>query len=224
MLSADDVPSMFNRDEILRPLRVAMTKRYDKHYFDHWYRDPRARVSTRESLERKVRMAISVTEFLLGRPITSVVDVGCGEAPWLAVLRRLRPSVRYIGVDSSDYVLERYGRTRNIRRGELGTLGALRLPRRVDLVVCADVLQYVEDRDIVRGLRAIRQILGGVAYIEAFTTADDMEGDDEDWHNRTARDYARFFRAARLTQCGPNCFLAVDTIDNLNDFDHCGHA
>ena len=71
-----------------------MTKRYDKHYFDHWYRDPHDRVSTRESLDRKVRMAISVTEFLLGREIKSVIDVGCGEAPWFTVLRRLRPSRR----------------------------------------------------------------------------------------------------------------------------------
>jgi len=199
-----------------------MTKRYDKHYFDHWYRHPHDRVSTRESLERKVRMAISVTEFLLGREIRSVIDVGCGEAPWFTLLRRLRPGARYIGIDSSDYVVERYAKSRNVRRGDLATLGDLRLPKRVDLIVCADVLQYVDDADVPRGLRAIRALLGGVAYIEAFTTADAMEGDAENWHDRDVADYSRFFRAARLTQCGPNCFLNLDAIDNLNDFEHCG--
>lgn len=199
-----------------------MTKHYDKHYFDHWYRDPRERVATRESLDRKVRMAIGVTEFLLGRELRSVIDIGCGEAPWFVVLRRLRPRARYIGIDSSDYVVERYGKSRNIRLGDLGTLGELRLPKRVDLIVCADVLQYVDDADIARGLRAIRRVLGGVAYIEAFTTGDAMEGDTDNWHDRDVADYARLFRAARLTQCGPNCFLNLDAINGLNDFEHCG--
>ena len=199
-----------------------MTKRYDKHYFDHWYRDPHERVATRESLERKVRMAISVTEFLLGRELKSIIDVGCGEASWFPVLRRLRPHARYIGIDSSDYVIERYAKSRNVRRGDLATLGDLRLPKRVDLIVCADVLQYVDDADITRGLRAIRTLLGGVAYIEAFTTADAMEGDTENWHNRDVADFSRFFRAARLTQCGPNCFINLDALENVNDFEHCG--
>ena len=50
-------------------------KVYDQTYFNRWYRDPNDRVSTRESLVRKVRMAVSVTEFLLGREIRSVLDV-----------------------------------------------------------------------------------------------------------------------------------------------------
>ena len=49
-----------------------------------------------------------------------------------------------------------------------------------------------------------------------------MEGDSENWHDREAADYSRFLRAARLTQCGPNCFLNLDAMENLNDFEHCG--
>jgi len=138
-------------------------KFYDRSYFDRWYRDPDDRVATRESLERKARMVISLTEFLIGRRIRSVLDVGCGEALWYPIVKRLRPQARYIGVDSSDYVLERFGVSRNIRRGTLATLGAMRLPKRIDMIVCADVLQYAPDAEIVRGLRAIRQLLGGVA-------------------------------------------------------------
>ena len=65
-------------------------KTYDRAYFDRWYRDPRERVTTRAALERKVRMVISITEYILGRPIRTVLDVGCGEAPWYPVLRRIR--------------------------------------------------------------------------------------------------------------------------------------
>jgi SAM-dependent methyltransferase len=196
-------------------------KAYDRAYFERWYRDPHDRVSTRESLERKVRMATSVAEFVLGRRIESVVDIGCGEAPWFVVLNRVRPGVRYIGIDSSEYAVERYGESRNIRRGAFGDLDRMRLPRSVDLVVCADVLQYVDTRGVTRGLRAIQRILGGVAYIESFTTNDAMEGDRDGWHERSADDYRRLFRRARLTQCGPYCYVNLDELGTLNDFEHC---
>lgn len=194
-------------------------KAYDRRYFDRWYRDPADRIATGDSLERKVRLAISVTEYLLGRRLRTVLDVGCGEAPWFPVLRRLRRDVRYRGVDSSEYVLRRFGRTRHIRRGTLGGLRDLRLSRDYDLIVCADVLQYVADRDITAGLAEIRRCLGGVAYIEAFTTEDEMEGDRAGWHERSATAYRRLFGRAGLVQCGPNCWLDPARVPSLNSFE-----
>jgi SAM-dependent methyltransferase len=195
-------------------------KVYDQTYFNRWYRDPTDRVSTRESLVRKVRMAVSVTEFLLGRQIRSVLDIGCGEAPWFLILKRLRPAARYVGVDSSEYVIDRFGEERNIRRGTLASLATMKSLRKSDLIVCADVFQYVETRDIERGLRAIRKLLGGVAYLEAFTTEDAMEGDRVGWLERSAAEYRRLFRRARLTQCGPYCYTNLDELDSLNSFEH----
>jgi SAM-dependent methyltransferase len=194
-------------------------KSYDKAYFDHFYRDPAERVATAAGLERKIRMAVSVAEFLLAHRIRTVLDIGCGEAPWFPVLKRLRRDVRYIGIDSSDYVLERFGASRNIRRGDLGSLGTMRLPRRVDLIVCADVLQYAETRDVERGLRAIATLLGGVAYIETFATEDDMVGDRDGWHERTAAEYRRLLRDAGLTRCGPYCYVNAAELDSLNVFE-----
>jgi SAM-dependent methyltransferase len=197
-------------------------KSYDRTYFDRWYRSPTDRVATIDSLRRKVRLAVSVAEFLLGRPIRTVLDVGCGEASWLPILRSLRPDVRYIGVESSDYAIARYGRTRNIRRGTLATLDTLRLPRAIDLVVCADVLQYVASPEVEHGLKTIRRLLRGVAYVEAFTTDDAMEGDRDGWHDRSAADYRRLFRRAGLTQCGPYCWANVERLGVLNEFERCG--
>lgn len=196
-------------------------KSYDREYFDRWYRDPADRVATIESLRRKVRLAVSVAEFLLGRPIRTVVDVGCGEAPWYPILRTLRKDVRYIGIESSEYALGRFGAARNIRRGSLATLATLRLPRSVDLVVCADVLQYVETHEIERGLKAIHRMLAGVAYIESFTSVDAMEGDRDRWHDRSASDYRKLFRRAGLTQCGPYCYTNVERLEGLNEAEVC---
>lgn len=195
-------------------------KSYDRSYFDRWYRDPRDRVTTRDGLARKVRMVTGVTEYLLGRAIRTVLDVGCGEAPWYPVLRRLRRDVRYIGVDPSEYAVARFGDSRRVRRGTLADLDAMRLPRKLDLIVCADVLQYVDTPDLARGLRSIRRLLGGVAYIETFTTDDGMVGDRNGWHERTALEYRTLLRQAGLTQCGPYCYIDSDELDALNDFEH----
>jgi SAM-dependent methyltransferase len=196
-------------------------KAYDRAYFDRWYRHPSDAVSTRESLGRKVRLAVSVTEYVIGRPIRSVLDVGCGEASWFPVLRRLRRDVRYTGIDASDYAIERFGTTRHIRRGTIGELGAMRLPGNFDLIVCADVLQYIDTRAAERGLRSIRKLLGGVAYIEMFTTVDAMEGDRDGWHERSATEYRRLLKAAKLTPCGPYCFVDLSAHPSLNEFEHC---
>ena len=195
-------------------------KTYDRAYFDRWYRNPRERVTTRAALERKVRMVISITEYILGRPIRTVLDVGCGEAPWYPVLRRIRRDVRYTGVDSSEYVVARFGAARHVRRGSLADLDAMRLPRRIDLIVCADVLQYVSTPELVRGLRSIRRLLGGVAYIETFTTEDGMVGDRGGWHERSAAQYRALLRQAGLTQCGPYWHVNLDELDALNAFEH----
>jgi SAM-dependent methyltransferase len=149
-----------------------------------------------------------------------VLDVGCGEAPWFPILKRLRPDVRYVGVDSSEYAIERYGATRNIRYGTLASLGTMKSLRVSDLVVCADVLQYVDTAEAERGLRAIRRLVGAVAYIEAFTTEDAMAGDHDGWHERTAAEYRRLFKRAGLTQCGPYCFTDLDELDSLTNFEH----
>lgn len=203
-------------------MEISSVKSYDRAYFERWYRDPDDRVATTASLARKVRMAVAVAEYVQGRRIRTVVDVGCGEAVWQPVLTRLRRGVRYIGVDSSDYVLERFGAERNIRRGTLGGLSKVRLPRRIDLVVCADVLQYVSDADVARGLRAIRALLGwrGVAYIEAFATEDRMVGDRSEWHERSASAYRRIFRRAGLTRCAPYCYVDLERFETLNVFEH----
>jgi SAM-dependent methyltransferase len=198
-----------------------MSKSYDRAYFDRWYRDPRDRVVTRASLERKVRLALSITEFLLMRPVRTVIDVGCGEAAWYTVLRRWRPGVRYIGIDSSEYVLERYGAARHIRRGSFESLHTMRLPRNVDLIVCADVLQYVRTEHVLRGLRAIKALLGGVAYLEAYTSEDAMIGDADGWHDRSGDEYRRLFHRAGLTQCGPYSFVDRASYANLNVFETC---
>jgi SAM-dependent methyltransferase len=190
-------------------------KRYDKAYFDKWYRNPRSRVVTPASTERKVRMVLGIAEYLLERPVRRVLDVGCGEAPWRAQLRRIRPRVHYDGIDPSPYVVERYGARRNIRLGGFGDVGRVGLEGPYDLVICSDVLQYVANADLVRGLAAIASMLGGVAFLEAYTTGDELVGDRKLWLDRSAREWQRRLGAAGLVPCGMHCYVAEALEDRL---------
>ena len=182
------------------------TKSYDRRYFEKWYRNPRTRVSTVTEVRRKVAVAVSLAEYFLRRRIRGVLDVGCGEAPWREHLRELRPRVAYLGLDPSEYVVERFGRARNIRRAAFGELPSLRL-RAFDLVVCSDVMHYVEEQEIRAGVAEIARIAGGLAFLEVLTKEDDIVGDLVGFIRRPAKWYRNVFTRAGLRQVGPYAWL-----------------
>lgn len=185
-------------------------KRYDRAYFDKWYRDPHHRISSAADLRRKVQLVVSLTEFVLERPLRTVLDVGCGEGRWQRVLAKFRPRVAYTGIDRSRYVVQRYGRRRNIRLGSFERLEACGLDEPFDLVVCSDVLHYLSRRQLVRGLDTFVALVGCVAFLEAYTRADDIEGDHQGFHRRSASAYRRIFWDAGLVPCGMQCYVHRD--------------
>ncbi|GAA0685885.1 class I SAM-dependent methyltransferase [Dyella marensis] len=184
-----------------------MPKTYDRAYFDKWYRNPRHSVASPTELRRKVAMVVAVAEYYLGRPISNVLDVGCGEAPWRAPLRALRPGIAYRGLDASEYVVARYGRSRNIGWARFGQLAELRFDERFDLIVCTDVLHYLKPAEIRAGLGGIVDMLEGVAFLEAYTSKDDVAGDHDGFASRAPSWYLRNFREAGLLPCGSHCYL-----------------
>lgn len=184
-----------------------MAKRYDRAYFDRWYRDPGYRVGMRGDLERTVHLAVAVTEYVLGRRLRSVLDVGCGEGRWQPVLQRLRPGSRYAGVDPSPYVVRRFGRRRNIRQGSIDHLDGLGLDPTYDLVACCDVLHYLDRRSLERALPALATYVGGVAYLELYTSADELEGDLRGFYRRPPATYRSLLTASGLVACGLQCWV-----------------
>lgn len=186
-------------------------KRYDATYFERWYRRSAVGVGQRSFVERKVRLALAAAEYVLGRPARHVLDVGCGEAPWRAILKRLRPDLRYLGFDSSAYAVRRFGRRRDIRLGGLADLDAVCPRGRWDLVVCADVLHYVRTPEMRAGLAAIASRTGGVAFVEAFTNADDIDGDHDEFQDRSPAQYRRAFAAAGLVPVGLHLYVTRTT-------------
>ncbi len=187
-----------------------MRKVYDKAYFDRWYRTGLSRVQSAASLARKVRLAIGVAEYHLGRPIRSVLDVGCGEGAWLRPLRALRPDVCYLGLDSSDYAIARYGQSRNLRLCRFSDLAVQRFEGTVDLLVCSDMMHYVPTAELVQGLSGFAELCHGVAFLEVFCKGDRFHGDTDGFIARTAAWYRKAFARAGFLHCGNHCYLGPE--------------
>lgn len=193
---------------------IRNVKRFGQAYFDKWYRNPAHRVGTPADLARQIQFTVSAAEYLLARPIRSVLDVGCGEGRWEPVVRRLRPKARYTGVDPSDYVLRRFGTRRNIQRGTFSTLGQIGLTGPFDLIVSCSVINYLPRDEVVRGLRNVAQLLGGLAYLEIFASTDDAAGDRREWYAESPAWYRGAFARAGLVSCGLHCYVGRDLVDH----------
>ncbi|MCW4453331.1 class I SAM-dependent methyltransferase [Flavobacterium sp. MXW15] len=183
-----------------------MDKHYDQAYFQRWYR--RDDIGGGARLARKVALAVSLAEYYLERPLRSVLDIGCGEGAWRAPLLKLRPRAQYMGFDSSDYAVRRYGRTRNLHPARFGDFAWLRPCAPVDLLVCSDVLHYVPSRELRQGLPGLAELCGGVAFLETFAAEDEFDGDHEGFQSRPASWYRRQFAGVGFTAAGSHCWLA----------------
>ena len=188
-----------------------MTKHYDQAYFDRWYRDPALRdtaIGGGARLARKVALAVATAEYHLERPIRSVLDIGCGEGAWRAPLLKLRPKLQYLGFDSSEYAIARHGTRRNLHLARFADFEYLRPCAPVDLLVCSDVLHYLPTRELDRGLPALGELCGGVAFLETFTRADGIDGDTEGFMARPAKFYRERFARIGLAPLGSHLWLA----------------
>jgi SAM-dependent methyltransferase len=183
-----------------------MAKTYDRNYFDRWYRRG-GDIGNAARLARKVALAVATAEYHLERPIRSVLDIGCGEGAWRAPLRKLRPKVEYIGFDGSDYAVSRYGHSRGLHLARFGDFERLRPCAPVDLLVCSDVLHYLPTRELDRGLPALADLCGGVAFIEVFAREDQAIGDEDEFKARPAPFYRERLRAIGLRPLGSHCWL-----------------
>jgi len=190
-------------------------KRFDNNYFDKWYRHPDHRIGTATDLSRLVRFALTAAEYVLARPVRTVLDAGAGEGRWQPVLKRLRPTVRYQGVDPSDYAVRRFGKRRNIVQGTLDDLPQLFPDRSFDLVVSCSVINYLPRDTMIRAIHRIAERTGGVAYLEIFASEDEVEGDTNEWHAESRATYRRIIRNAGLIPCGLHCYIPRDNASTL---------
>ena len=171
-----------------------------------------SRVKSSAELEREVEFVLHAAEHILGRSVLSVLDVGCGEGNWYPPLRTRRPSLRYTGVDPSEYAVRRWGKRRNIHLGSVDNLG---VDGEFDLILCCGVLNYLAPDTLAKGLRAIAARLGGVAYLDMYTASDAVIGDTQGAKRRASSWYRQRTQRAGLTACGLHLYVGRSTAAQL---------
>jgi SAM-dependent methyltransferase len=138
--------------------------RFDHEYYQRFYQRVESRASGPEEFARLARFALSYLRYI-EIPIREVLDLGCGLGRWKAALAEYDPEIRYTGVDPSPYLVEEYGWIE-------GTVASFRSRRKYDLVICQDVLSYLEPRQVKDALANIARLCRGAAYIQVVTKQD----------------------------------------------------
>ncbi len=198
-----------------------MNDSYDRAYFDKWYRNPRHRVKTPTELRRQAEFVLRLAEWVLGRPVRTVLDVGCGEGQWRAELRRLRRGVHYDGVDPSAYAIARFGARRGLMLGGIEDLDDLPLRPAYDLVVCCGMLNYLPLDTLTRGLRQVSRRTGGVAYLELFADTDRFEGDTSWTSPQSPAWYRRAIRSAGFQSIGMHGYIPSGHTQQVAALERC---
>jgi 2-polyprenyl-3-methyl-5-hydroxy-6-metoxy-1,4-benzoquinol methylase len=164
---------------------------FDRAYYRRFYYDPRTAVTTRREMQARAHLIAAFAEHT-GLPIRRILDLGCGTGMLRAPLLRRLPKADYTGLETSEYLCERYG-------WQHGVLQEYRSSSPFDLVICYDVLQYL---DAVSASQAIGNFAGlcrGILYFSALTKLDweancDTQRTDSEVHLRTGDWYRKRLR------------------------------
>ena len=161
-----------------------MVQRFDAAYNRRFY--GRRPVHDRRHIARLGEGVISLASWWR-IPIRSVLDIGAGKGYWRDWLATAHPTVKYHGVDASEYACRRY-------HHELADITEWRPRRRFDLVVCQSVIQYLDDTGAARAIGTLGDACSGLLLFDAPTVADretviDPSSTDLDVHWRTGNWY-----------------------------------
>ena len=158
-------------------------------------------------LRRQVAFVLHTAEWTLGRPVRTVLDVGCGMGDWQPVLKKVRPGLSYDGVDPSAYAVSKFGKRRGLQQGGIEELPRLSLRTSYDLVVCCGMLNYLATDQLRVGLAGVVARTGGVAYLELFADGDAFEGDTGWPAPQTLSWYRRELTRAGFFSIGMQCYM-----------------
>ena len=149
-----------------------MSERFDAAYYRRFY--GRSPVHDRRQIAHLAEGVLSLASWWR-IPIRSVLDVGAGKGYWRDCLAESHPTVRYHGIDASEYACRRYGH-------ELADIASWQPRRQHDLVVCQSVLQYLDDTDATKAIDTLAVACRGLLVFDAPTIADRDEGDRPGQH------------------------------------------
>ena len=197
-----------------RNLRSTETA-FDSAYFRKYYFDAATRVTTPAEMRGRARLIAAVLNHA-GIPVRSILDAGCGIGLMRKPFAEAIPRARYRGLEASDFLCSRY----QWIKGSVADFA----PRfRSDLVICYDVLQYLDDDDAARAVGNLAKLTAAALYISALTREDwrdncDRSRTDRSVHLRPGDWYRRRLRR-RFNYLGFGVWLRKDVTAILWDME-----
>jgi SAM-dependent methyltransferase len=177
--------------------------RFGRDYYRRFYRDGRTSVASRAEMARRAQFIAAYTRHI-DCPVASVLDAGCGLGLMREPLLRALPGATYVGLEYSEYLCRRYGWVQ-------GSLAEWRPRQPFDLVVCYDVLQYLDDAAAAKAMANFARLCRGVLYFSALTRRDWRENADQSRTDREvtmrSADWYRRRLARNFRQVGAGFWL-----------------
>ncbi len=137
---------------------------FNEAYYRRYYHDPRTAVTSRAEMHARAGLIAASVRYI-GLPVSRILDAGCGVGLMRAPLKRALPRAHFTGLEASEYLCRRYG----WRQGTLQTLDA---SEHYELVICYDVLQYLDTRAAHEAIAKLTAVCSGALYFGALTSGD----------------------------------------------------
>ena len=176
---------------------------FDRAYYQKYYFNPRTAVTSKTEARNRARLIAAHADYI-GLPVRRILDAGCGTGMLRAPLKRLLPRATYTGLEVSEYLCERFG-------WDHGLVQDYRSKSPFDLVVCYDVVQYLDPPTARRALNNLARLCRGMLYFTALTRKDwdencDQSRTDSSVYLRTAQWYRAGLRR-NFTDIGSGFWL-----------------
>ena len=143
---------------------------FDASYYERFYLDPRTRVADSRDVEIQARFLCAYLDHL-GIGVRRILDMGCGLGRLREPVLARFPRARYTGVEVSEHLCTELGWT-------YGSAATFRSRHRFDLVICQDVLQYLDDAEAEQAIGNFAKYCRGALFFGALTREDWEENCD----------------------------------------------
>jgi 2-polyprenyl-3-methyl-5-hydroxy-6-metoxy-1,4-benzoquinol methylase len=148
-----------------------MTEQFDRAYYDRFYFNAHTAVTSRAEMHARGRLIAAMADHI-GLPVRTILDAGCGVGLLRSPLRRAWPRASYTGLEVSQYLCRRYGWIQ-------GGIQDFTRRAQYDVVICYDVLQYLDAAATARALGNLARVCRGLLYFGVLTREDWAENCDQ---------------------------------------------
>jgi len=146
-------------------------ERFGRAYYERFYRNAHSSVTSQAEMTARANLIAAYVKHI-DCPVGSILDAGCGLGLMRTALLRALPGATYVGLEYSEYLCKKYGWLN-------GSIADYRPRQPFDLVVCYDVLQYLDDVSAAKALRNFANLCRGVLFFSALTRRDWRENADQ---------------------------------------------